>query len=185
MTRVLPLSENGAASAVPLPGGIEDRTEWPRFGLKGPGTQEWCASQGIFLPSVNECAEGDGLRICRLGAQDVLWLGLDPDGAAIANLRQLWEKAPRGYSSWREEAWAWLYLDQTASQVALPRLTAIDLRASAFPPAALLQTRIAHQDAVLMHGAGGGTQLFFDVSATAQVVLDLTHALCAGGLAAS
>ena len=177
--RVLPLDTGGAAAEIRMPDGIEDRTGWPRFGLKGPGTLEWFAQQGLPLPDINRVGRIPGLRVCRLGHQDILLLSESEGSEAINQKQAAWEQAPLGYSSWREEAWAWLSFTEGAAQKALPRLTAIDLRPQAFGLDGILQTRAAHQDAVIMRN-GGGIDLFFDIASTAQVVHDIAQTLGAG-----
>lgn len=55
-------------------------------------------------------------------------------------------------------------------------MTAIDLRPRAFVPDRILQTRVAHQDAVMMRD-GSGIDLFFVVASSAQMVQNIAQAL--------
>ena len=177
--QTFPFDDQGAArdAAQYLRPGLSDHTASPRFGLKGPGTADWFAAQGIALPQVNRTISQDALRICRFGTNDVMVIA---KADAIAAFRRKWEEAtqsPKGYSSWKEEAWAWLRLYGPFAHAALSRLTAVDLRNNAFAADQVLQTRVAHQDAVLMHAADEeGFDLFFDIASVAQVSHDVAQA---------
>ena len=181
--RLFPLQGGGAAEdAAALLGrrgglAIEDRTAWPRWGLKGPGSADWLAADGLALPGLNRWSASDGVRALRLGRNDVT-LTAGPDAAAaLAARRERWEAAagPKGYPSWREEGWAWLALSGAALDAVLARLTAVDLRPDRFAADAIAQTRVAHLDAVLLLG-GGVAELFFDIAATASVLREIARA---------
>jgi sarcosine oxidase subunit gamma len=185
--RLFPLQAGGAAEDAALllgrRGGlaIEDRTAWPRWGLKGPGSADWLAAAGLALPEINRWSESDGIRILRLGRNDVTLLA-DPDAAErLAAIRVRWEAAaaPKGYPSWREEGWAWLALSGAGLAAALARLTAVDLRPGRFGADAIAQTRVAHLDAVLLL-AGGVAEILFDIAASAGVVREIARAAEAG-----
>lgn len=178
MSALFPLQPGGSAeTAAPHLGQtgdleLRDLTPLPRFGLKGPGAADWFESQGMTLPPVNRRKDQGGVDLLRLGARDILALA-DPDApAALEALRAAWEAKPEGYSSWREECWAWLRLTGPAAPGVAARLCALDLRAAAFGADQIAQTRFAHQDVVLLR-TGGGFDLLFDIAATAQVVHDI------------
>jgi sarcosine oxidase subunit gamma len=180
--RLFPLQAGGAAEdAAPLLGRrgglvIEDRTPWPRWGLKGPGSADWLAAAGLALPEVNRWAVADGVRILRLGRNDVTLTADAAAAEALAGIRARWEDAaaPKGYPSWREEGWAWLALRGPGLAAALAHLTAVDLRPSRFAAGAIAQTRLAHLDAVLLL-TENGAELFFDIAATASVVREIAR----------
>jgi sarcosine oxidase, subunit gamma len=173
--RIFPLSPDGAASGVPLPHtgiALADFTARPRFGVKGPGTSAWLASQVGPLPAINHVVSQGGLRIHRLGGEDVLVTGTGCDALAAA-----WRSAggPRGYWSWREEGWAWLRLDGAGAGDVMARLCAVDLRPGRFPPDGLAQTRMAQVDTIIVPD-GSGFDLFFDIASTAFVVRSIASA---------
>ncbi len=181
MTAVFPLSDGGAAAecarlltdskAVRL----RDLTAVPRFGLKGPGADAWFGAR-VALPEVNQWAPERGLALLRLGHRDIMALA-DPDAPdVVTTLRKSWEDNPQGYSSWREETWAWLRLDGPATMQVAARLTAFDLRPASFGAHAVAQTRFAHLDTALLR-AGEGLDILFDIAATAQVVGDIHAAI--------
>jgi sarcosine oxidase subunit gamma len=185
MTRVIPLSGRGAASdCVSLLGGdgaarVQDLTARARFGLKGPGADSWFAGQGD-MPEVNRWMPREAVRLLRLGARDLMVLA-EPEGDAVVDaMRAAWAAAGPGHSSWREETWGWLRLSGPATWEVAARLTAVDLRPKAFAADAILQTRFAHLDAVLLRGGPApeaGLDVLFDIAATAQVVHDISAAI--------
>lgn len=178
---IWPLSETGAAAEFrPLTGAREgfaltDLTAMPRFGLKGEGAPEWFTAQGFALPQVNVAQEQKGMRLLRLGSRDIMVLAdVDaPHGAAA--LVAGWQAKPQGYSSWREESWAWLRLTGVQAPAVLSRLTAFDIRDGAFSVNYIAQTRVAHMDMVLLR-VQGGFDLLFDIASTAQVLRDVDTA---------
>lgn len=181
---VHPLQPGGAAedAAALLGTGpsltIEDRSGWPRWGIKGPGSADWLSAQGLALPSVNRRLEMDGLTVLRLGRNDITVLA-DPGSAdALAALRAAWQKSsgPKGYPSWREESWAWLALSGQALDPALERLSGTDLRPGRFAADEVAQSRFAHLDAVFFR-SGSSLQLFFDITATAMMVRNIVDSI--------
>lgn len=185
MTRVLPISKFGAASdCVALlrgdgPAQLRDLTGCARFGLKGPGADAWFAGR-VALPEINRWMPRDGARLLRLGARDLVVLA-EPDRPEVVHaMRAAWEAGGQGHSSWREETWAWLRLSGRAAGDVAARLTAVDLRPTAFATGAILQTRFAHADAVLLHAEhdpDAGLDVLFDIAATAQVVREIASAI--------
>jgi sarcosine oxidase subunit gamma len=152
---------------------IEDRTAVGRFGLKGNGSAEWLQTMGINVPVVNQHATFHGLKVLRLGANDVVCLE-DRPSAELASLRLRWSAAcpPKGYTSWREESWAWLRLGGSGLGQLLPRLCPLDLRTGRFGNNEIAQTRFARVDAVLIR-SGAGFDVLFDITLTAHVVADI------------
>ena len=181
MTRVFPLSANGAAGDVmhlcvdhngP---DIQDLTAVARFGLKGPRATEWFEARGIDLPPVNRQIHLADMTVLRLGKQDIMLLADPLAPEPMSKVAESWRKNPTGYSSWREEAWAWLRVTGPTAGATLSQITTFDFRESAFDINAIAQTRVAHQDMVLCR-TETGFDLLFDIAATAQVVRDLDAA---------
>ncbi|MEZ5778606.1 MAG: hypothetical protein R3E44_09620 [Paracoccaceae bacterium] len=150
---------------------ITDRTAWPRFGLKGPGSTGWLEGAGISLPGLNRVAAQADLLVLRLGDNDITVLGSSETLNGISSLRVRWEAAagPKGYSSWREEAWAWLHLDGPELDQTLARCCAVDLRLGRFAADQIAQTRFAHVDAVVLR-RDGGADILFDIAASSAVI---------------
>ena len=167
---IFPFEPGGAAHGTALPSGdvaLTDLTDRPRFGLKGGGSAAWLAAHGVALPAVNRIGSHRGLRVLRLGNEDILLLGEDA-GKALAELRSAWESdsGPKGYSSWREEGWAWMRLSGPAIAEAMSQLCALDLRADRFGAEDIAQTRVGHIEAVTVR-APGGFDVLFDITASA------------------
>jgi sarcosine oxidase, subunit gamma len=174
-TQVFPLERGGAAAdRAALLGDhdglrIADRTAWPRFGIKGPGSADWLRYAGIDLPEPNRMVVQAGRIVLRLGRNDIVLLSEDGLPGTISDLRQRWEDsdAPKGYSSWREEAWAWLHLDGPHLDQTLAGCCAVDLRLPA--SGRIAQTVFAHVDAVVIR-RDGAADLWFDIAATGAVL---------------
>ena len=180
---VFPLRPRGAAAdASRLLGcicGLEvsDRTDWPRFGLKGPGSAAWLQEQGLDLPDVNRVSTAGDMRILRLGWNDIALLSVTAAAPNLDALRATWDGAmgARGYSAWREESWAWLALSGPTLDGVLSRLCAVDLRQTHFPNDALAQTRVAGMDAVVLRD-GPSADILFDIAATSDMLGRIAHA---------
>ncbi|WP_292332524.1 hypothetical protein, partial [Mesorhizobium sp.] len=113
-TRIYPFMPSGAADGTTLISGavaLNDLTASPRFGLKGGGSADWLGLHGIPIPGVNRIGEHRGMRVLRLGNEDILLLAEDA-AETLADVKAIWQAAPapKGYSSWREEGWAWMRL---------------------------------------------------------------------------
>lgn len=179
---VFPLSAAGSAQGTTLPAGpltVSDLTAKPRFGLKGAGSLAWLEAAGAPVPGFNGIADWRGLRVLRLGREDFLLLG--DQGGDLAALRGEWESTTgaRGWSSWREEGWAWFRLDGPALPEAMARLCALDLRPEAFGNTAIAQTRVGGIEAVLFR-TGPAFDILFDITLTAtmaRILAATTHDL--------
>ncbi|RUU83024.1 hypothetical protein [Mesorhizobium sp. M7A.F.Ca.MR.362.00.0.0] len=167
---VFPFMTGGAADGTKLPIGavrLSNLTASPRFGLKGGGSAAWLTAHGISLPAVNRIGAYRGMRILRLGNEDILLLA-EGAGEALAELKAAWanDVGPKGYSSWREEGWAWLRLSGPHAPQAMCRLCALDLRADIFGVDDIAQTRVGHIEAVTFRSQSG-FDVLFDVTASA------------------
>lgn len=170
---VYPRDPGGGAEGLPIPAGplaLADLTTAPRFGLKGAGSAAWLAGKGAVLPAVNGIVEWRGMRLLRLGREDLLLLA-EGEGGALAQTVSAWqsEPGPRGWSAWREEGWAWFRLSGLALDAAMARLCALDLRPAAFGANRIAQTRISGVEAVLFRSAAG-FDILFDITLTAHVI---------------
>jgi sarcosine oxidase subunit gamma len=167
---VFPFMRGGAADGAKLSAGavvLSDLTASPRFGLKGGGSAAWLAAQGLPLPAVNRIGAWRGMHILRLGGEDILLLA-EGAGEALAEVKAAWESdtGPKGYSSWREEGWAWMRISGSRTPQAMDRLCALDLRADKFGADDIAQTRVGHIEAVTLRSQAG-FDVLFDVTASA------------------
>ena len=159
----------GYARALPRAGPFDstlhDRTLWPRLGLRGPATPEWCAAAGLPFPdAVNRVATAGGIRVARLGQTELLILA----PAGDARLPRPATAVPGAYDGYREETWAWFRLEGPGTLAALSTMTSADLRPEVSPADSVVQTRLAGLDAVLVltsADAGTAVDIFFDIAA--------------------
>lgn len=167
---VFPFMAGGAAHGTMLTTGavtLSDLTASPRFGLKGGGSAGWLTAHGVSLPAINRIGAHRGMRILRLGNEDILLLA-EGAGEALTELGAAWatDTGPKGYSSWREEGWAWMRLSGRHAPQAMERLCALDLRADQFGVDDIAQTRVGHIEAVTFRSQAG-FDVLFDVTASA------------------
>lgn len=180
--RVFPLDDGGSASGHRPPLGpssgvsIADRTANERFGIKGLGSAECLESAGIPLPEINRSTRYGDALIVRLGKNDIFFLAETDRSTTIETVRSKWDRAAgaKGYSSWREESWAWLVLAGRDLDVVLAALCAVDLREPRLMPDAVTQTRFAGVDAIILRRSRMA-DILFDISATADVVAEISH----------
>jgi sarcosine oxidase subunit gamma len=177
--RIFPFAAGGPAADVQLMSGsgapicLTDLTAMPRFGLKGPGSTTWLTGQGIILPPINQIGEHGELKVLRLGHEDIVLLGVDTAACqALDLLRAQWSHAVgmRGYSSWREDGWAWMRLSGPYLPEVMAKLCAVDLREGRFEANEILQTRVAHQEAVIFCTQTDGVtgfNILFDTTSSA------------------
>lgn len=168
--RIFPFMPGGAAHGMALPAGavaLTDMTARARFGLKGPGSADWLTRQGVPLPSVNRIGFHGDARVLRLGREDIVLLA-EGAGETLAKLETAWhaDAASKGYSSWREEGWAWMRLSGPGLDEGMSRLCALDLRHSHFGADEIAQTRVGHVEAVLFR-SGGAFDVLFDITVSA------------------
>lgn len=173
-TRHWPLSQRlPAVDRLPASGEswLTELSAMPRMGLRGPGTADWLAAQGMPLAGpIDRALDLPGLTLVPLGAEEAVILP-DPHGdpGAVRRLRDAWRQSPgpKGFDAYRDETWAWFRLTGPAAEQALPLLTALDTRPAAFPAAAVAQTRVMHMDAVILRSADGGAlDLLFDIASS-------------------
>ena len=169
-TRIYPFMPGGSADGTKLISGaiaLSDLTDKPRFGLKGGGSSAWLAAQGIALPAVNRIGEHRGMRVLRLGNEDILLLAEGTD-ETLGEVKAAWQaaSAPKGYSSWREEGWAWMRLSGPHLTEAMSALCALDLRPQKFAADEIAQTRIGQIEAVTFRSPAG-FDILFDITASA------------------
>lgn len=138
---------------------LQDRTAWPRLGLRGPATPDWCQATGLPFPdAVNRVARSGGLRVARLGRTELLLLGDGPGTVLPA------AAVPGALDGFRQETWAWLRLQGPGAMQALSALTSADLRPQAAPPGSVVQTRAAGLDVVLVIDTDA-VDILFDIAA--------------------
>jgi len=159
-----------------------------RFGLRGPGTMDWLAAEGLAAPEgVNQAVTlPDGTSVLRLGQQEVLLTA--PHGASGKRLRALrtaWQNGAlpsKGYDAYREEGWAWFVVSGPAAPDLIRRISMADLRPEVLKVGRVAQTRALHLDVVIArldHFAATSYDIFFDI-ASSEFALDVLTETSAG-----
>ena len=190
------MRRNAIAHRLPLQAGVPgardnvvlDCTQTERLGLRGPGTMDWLAAEGLAAPqAVNASVTLPcGTGVLRLGQQEVLLTA--PPGASGKRLRELrraWHESSlpsKGYDAYRDEGWAWFVISGPSAPAVMRRISMADLRPQSLALGQLSQTRALHLDVVIARLDRFGAvsyDIFFDI-ASAAFALDVLTETCAG-----
>jgi hypothetical protein len=179
-----------------LPGAGEnivlDCSRIGRMGLRGPGTLDWLAAEGLAVPErVNSALTLPcGTNILRIGTQEVVLVAaLGSDGTRLRDLRASWQASSlpaKGYDAWREEGWAWFVISGEAAPLFMTRISMADLRPQGMEAGQVAQTRALHQDAVIArldHFGAVSYDIFLDVASSEfalEVLTDTANGIDAG-----
>ncbi|SDU30914.1 aminomethyltransferase family protein [Halopseudomonas salegens] len=160
-----PAAESSSAgSRVQSSCSLSDWSLLPRVGFRGSDTPEDLSSQGYQLPEqANQaCWQADGSLLLRLSAKEFMLLAASQRSAdTIDQLEQGWQQsARRHYLLPRADSHAWLHLSGADVPQLMAKLCAIDLRAAAFAPLALVQTSVARNTAIVVNSSQGETPQF-------------------------
>lgn len=163
-----------------------------RFGLRGPGTVEWLAAEGLAVPrDINTALTLPcGTTVLRLGQNEAL-LAAPPGGSGkrLRELRQAWLESAlpsRGYDAYREEGWAWFVVSGPAAPALMRRISMADLRPESLAPGHVAQTRALHLDVVIArhdHFGAVSYDIFLDIASAAfalDVLTETSEGLGAG-----
>ncbi|MGX8010161.1 hypothetical protein ACVDG8_014955 [Mesorhizobium sp. ORM8.1] len=164
---------------------VLDCTETERLGLRGPGTMDWLAAEGLAAPqAVNTAITLPcGTNVLRLGQQEVLLTA--PPGASgdrLRELRQAWRNSsvsPKGYDAYRDEGWAWFVISGPGAPALMRRISMADLRPESLKLGQVAQTRALHLDVVIVRLDRFGAvsyDIFFDIASAAFALDVLTEA---------
>lgn len=161
-------------------------TSTERFGLRGPGTMDWLASEGLGAPAVNEAVSLPcGTTVMRLGQQEVLLTApIGSDGDRLRELRTKWLRSTlpsKGYDAGREEGWAWFVVSGPAAPDLMRRISMADMRPQGFASGNVAQTRALNLDVVIVRLDRFGAvsyDIFFDI-ASAEFAVDVVAAAAA------
>ena len=168
-----------------LPGATEnvvlECTPGERFGLRGPGTIDWVAAQGLTVPAAVNAAEVSpcGSTVMRLGQQEVLLTAPAGDrGQRLRDLQQAWHENPgaaKGFDAYRDEGWAWFVVSGPDAPALMRRISMSDLGPKNLSVNGVAQTRALHLDVVIARLDRFGAisyDIFLDI-ASAKFALDV------------
>ncbi|TPN89416.1 hypothetical protein FJ987_00520 [Mesorhizobium sp. CU2] len=186
------LRRNAIAHRLPLQAGspgasdnlVLDCTDTERLGLRGPGTMDWLAAEGLAAPEAVNTAVAlpCGTGVLRLGQQEMLLMA--PPGASGERLRELrraWRESAlpsKGYDAYRDEGWAWFVVSGSAAPALMRRISMADLRPESLKAGQVAQTRALHLDVVVARLDRFGAvsyDIFFDIASAAFALDVLTE----------
>ncbi len=145
--------------------GLADLSPLPRFGVKGVGTADWLAAQGIDVPAESNQAVGqaNGVLAARLAPAELLLLGdLFGDAAPLDALAAAWRaeptppERPRGFLVPRQHSHFWFLLSGDSAAGMFAKICGVDLRPGKFANGRIAQTSIARMNAVVIRDDRGG-----------------------------
>lgn len=169
---------NGGAVAMRYPARKESETDaarrmaladlsvLPHWGLKGRGTMEWLAAQGLAIGADSNKAypQSGGELAAKLAPSEIFLLdSLAGSGALINRLNDAWrwaESAPRpqqGYPTPRQDSHAWFMLTGAKAPEMFAKICGVDLRPAHCPIGTIAQTSIAKMSGIIIRADLGGT----------------------------
>ena len=144
--------------------GLADLSPLPRLGVKGAGTADWLAGQGITVPDeANQAVrQASGVLAARLAPAELLLLGdLSGEPAPLDELAAAWRAEtmppvePRGYLLPRQHSHFWFLLSGDCTAGMFAKICGVDLRPGKFENGRIAQTSIARMNAVVIRDDRG------------------------------
>lgn len=169
---------NGGAVAMRYPARGENETDCarrmaladlsvlPHWGLKGRGTMEWLAAQGLAIGADSNKAyrQAGGELAAKLAPSEIFLLdSLAGTGALPARLADAWTwaaNAPRpqqGYPTPRQDSHAWFMITGVHAPEMFSKICGVDLRPAQCPVGTIAQTSIAKMSGIIIRADLGGT----------------------------
>ncbi len=152
--------------------GLADLSALPRLGVKGPGTADWLAGQGIQVPAESNQAvrQSSGVLAARLAPSELMLLGdlsgdLSGDPAPLDAIAAAWRaepqspvppERPRGFLLPRQHSHFWFVLSGDCTAGMFAKICGVDLRPGKFANGRIAQTSIARMNAVVIRDDQGG-----------------------------
>jgi sarcosine oxidase subunit gamma len=146
--------------------GLADLSPLPRLGVKGAGTADWLAGQGLRIPGESNQAvrQASGVLAARLAPAELLLLGDlsgNPQGdpAPLDALEAAWRaephspvpaERPRGYLLPRRHSHFWFLVSGERAPAMFAKVCGIDLRPGKFADGRIAQTSLARMNAVII-----------------------------------
>jgi sarcosine oxidase subunit gamma len=152
--------------------GLADLSALPRLGVKGPGTADWLAGQGLQVPAESNQAvrQSSGVLAARLAPSELMLLGdlsgdLSGDPAHLDAIAAAWRaepqspvppERPRGFLLPRRHSHFWFVLSGDGTAGMFAKICGVDLRPGKFANGRIAQTSIARMNAVVIRDDQGG-----------------------------
>lgn len=150
-----PTADTGTARRM----GLADLSPLARTGLKGAGSIEWLAGQGVTIGAESNRGyrQAGGEIALRLAPNEVLLVdSLAAEGRFIAQLETAWswgEEKPRrpiGYPMPRADSHGWFALSGSRAPEMFSKICGVDLRAHYFAEGAIAQTSVARMSGIIL-----------------------------------
>lgn len=171
---------NGGAVAMRYPGkgdeaaaarrmALADLSVLPHWGLKGRGTMEWLAAQGLVIGADSNKAypQSGGELAAKLAPSEIFLLdSLAGTGALIGRLNDAWKwaaSAPRpqqGYPTPRQDSHAWFMVTGSHAPEMFSKICGVDLRPAHCPIGTIAQTSVAKMSAIIIRADLGQTSAY-------------------------
>lgn len=171
---------NGGAVAMRYPGkgdeaaaarrmALADLSVLPHWGLKGRGTMEWLAAQGLVIGADSNKAypQSGGELAAKLAPSEIFLLdSLAGTGALIGRLNDAWKwaaSAPRpqqGYPTPRQDSHAWFMVTGSHAPEMFSKICGVDLRPAHCPIGSIAQTSVAKMSAIIIRADLGQTSAY-------------------------
>ncbi len=141
---------------------LVDLSSLSRTGAKGPGVIEWLSQKNMPIPAQPNTAEEDatGRWVLRLGDTEH-WLLANPMNDDVGDLPEVYAAdTPGVYPVYCEDGTSWFALKSERKAAIMAKLCGVDLRVSAFPRGAIVQSSLARVNALIVHHALGELEVF-------------------------
>jgi sarcosine oxidase, subunit gamma len=152
---------------------LADLSPLPRLGIKGAGTADWLAAQGVRIPDESNRAvrQASGVLAARLAPAELLLLGdlsgdLSGDPAPLDAIAAAWRaepvppERPRGYLLPRRHSHFWFLVSGDRAAAMFAKICGVDLRPGKFADGRIAQTSIARMNAAVIRDDRGGVLAF-------------------------
>jgi sarcosine oxidase subunit gamma len=138
---------------------LVDLSPLPRSGVKGAGTIDWLAAQGLQIGADSNRAypQAGGALAARLAPNEIFLLdGVAGTGELTSRLRAAWAwgsetpRSPIGYPMPRADSHAWFSVTGAQAPAMFAKICGIDLRTHKFAEGLIAQTSVAKMSAIVI-----------------------------------
>ncbi len=146
--------------------GLADLSPLARLGVKGAGTADWLAGQGIKVPEESNRAvrQASGVLAARLAPAELFLLaGLAGEREPIDAIANAWRAesqppaSPQGYLVPRQHSHFWFLVTGDCAAPMFAKLCGVDLRPGKFPDGQIAQTSLARMTGLIVRDDQRGT----------------------------
>ena len=134
----------------------------PRFGVRGAAAADYLRDRAFEIPEMvnTAVAGGEGRWVARLGKNEYWVLGATGEQDYPVSMIGPSGPAAGCYPVPCEEGRSWFVLHHPQKAAATAKLCGVDLRENVFPQGGIVQTSLARVNAVIIHHAVFGENVF-------------------------